>query len=110
MTHAVRTGSTALGEPAGITREERRRDSEELLDEESLALLAILLAVSLEFGFGASQMHFGLPNYLSSFARPLEDRRIRHLQCSALFRVLFAVAGIGVLSAGIVMLGEGFRP
>ena len=52
MTHAVRTGSTALGEPAGITREERRRDSEELLDEESLAVLAILLAVSLEFGFG----------------------------------------------------------
>ena len=55
-------------------------------------------------------MHFGLPNYLSSFARPLEDRRIRHLQCSVLFRVLVAVAGIGVLSAGIVMLGEGFRP
>ena len=27
-------------------------DSEELLDEESLAVLAILLAVSLEFGFG----------------------------------------------------------
>jgi hypothetical protein len=32
--------------------EERRNDSEELLDEESLAVLAILLAVSLEFGFG----------------------------------------------------------
>jgi hypothetical protein len=31
---------------------ERRNDSEELLDEESLAVLAILLAVSLEFGFG----------------------------------------------------------
>jgi hypothetical protein len=32
--------------------EDRRNDSEELLDEESLAVLAILLAVSLEFGFG----------------------------------------------------------
>ena len=32
--------------------EERRNDSEELLDEASLAVLAILLAVSLEFGFG----------------------------------------------------------
>jgi hypothetical protein len=32
--------------------EERRNDSEELLDEESIAVLAILLAVSLEFGFG----------------------------------------------------------
>jgi hypothetical protein len=32
--------------------EERRNDSNELLDEESLAVLAILLAVSLEFGFG----------------------------------------------------------
>ena len=32
--------------------EERRNDSGELLDEESLAVLAILLAVSLEFGFG----------------------------------------------------------
>ena len=32
--------------------EERRNDPEELLDEESLAVLAILLAVSLEFGFG----------------------------------------------------------
>ena len=32
--------------------EEQRDDSEELLDEESLAVLAILLAVSLEFGFG----------------------------------------------------------
>ena len=29
-----------------------RTPSEELLDEESLAVLAILLAVSLEFGFG----------------------------------------------------------
>ena len=29
-----------------------RTDTEELLDEESLAVLAILLAVSLEFGFG----------------------------------------------------------
>lgn len=29
-----------------------RRDVEELLDEESIAVLAILLAVSLEFGFG----------------------------------------------------------
>ncbi len=28
------------------------RDVEELLDEESLAVLAILLAVALEFGFG----------------------------------------------------------
>ncbi len=34
------------------TTEERRPASEELLDEESLAVLAILLAVSLEFGFG----------------------------------------------------------
>ena len=32
--------------------EEQPNDSEELLDEESLAVLAILLAVSLEFGFG----------------------------------------------------------
>jgi hypothetical protein len=32
--------------------EQRPIDSEELLDEESLAVLAILLAVSLEFGFG----------------------------------------------------------
>ena len=29
-----------------------RAETEELLDEESLAVLAILLAVSLEFGFG----------------------------------------------------------
>jgi len=32
--------------------EKHRDESEELLDEESLAVLAILLAVSLEFGFG----------------------------------------------------------
>jgi hypothetical protein len=32
--------------------EEQRSGSQELLDEESLAVLAILLAVSLEFGFG----------------------------------------------------------
>ena len=32
--------------------ERRREDLEELLDEESLAVLAILLAVALEFGFG----------------------------------------------------------
>jgi hypothetical protein len=32
--------------------EEQRPDADELLDEESLAVLAILLAVSLEFGFG----------------------------------------------------------
>ena len=32
--------------------EEQRNDPEELLDEESLAVLAILLAVALEFGFG----------------------------------------------------------
>lgn len=32
--------------------ENERSDSKELLDEESLAVLAILLAVSLEFGFG----------------------------------------------------------
>jgi hypothetical protein len=32
--------------------EDPRSDSNELLDEESLAVLAILLAVSLEFGFG----------------------------------------------------------
>jgi len=30
----------------------KRAQTEELLDEESLAVLAILLAVSLEFGFG----------------------------------------------------------
>ena len=32
--------------------DQQRPPSEELLDEESLAVLAILLAVSLEFGFG----------------------------------------------------------
>ena len=32
--------------------ENQRSDPKELLDEESLAVLAILLAVSLEFGFG----------------------------------------------------------
>ena len=32
--------------------EDQRSDSKELLDEESLAVLAILLAVSLEFAFG----------------------------------------------------------
>ncbi len=32
--------------------DKQRNASEELLDEESLAVLAILLAVSLEFGFG----------------------------------------------------------
>ena len=32
--------------------EDQGSDSKELLDEESLAVLAILLAVSLEFGFG----------------------------------------------------------
>jgi hypothetical protein len=32
--------------------DERRDDIQALLDEESLAVLAILLAVSLEFGFG----------------------------------------------------------
>ena len=32
--------------------DEQRDDSAELLDEESLAVLAILIAVSLEFGFG----------------------------------------------------------
>jgi hypothetical protein len=32
--------------------ESRRNDLSELLDEESLAVLAILLAVALEFGFG----------------------------------------------------------
>jgi hypothetical protein len=32
--------------------EDQRSDSKELLDEESLAVLAILLAVALEFGFG----------------------------------------------------------
>ena len=34
------------------TPEPERMDTDELLDEESLAVLAILLAVSLEFGFG----------------------------------------------------------
>jgi hypothetical protein len=33
-----------------------RNDAEELLDEESLAVLAILLAVSLEFGFGFAKI------------------------------------------------------
>ena len=36
--------------------EEQRDGSEELLDEESLAVLAILLAVSLEFGFGFAKI------------------------------------------------------
>jgi hypothetical protein len=35
-----------------MTVERERARVEELLDEESLAVLAILLAVSLEFGFG----------------------------------------------------------
>lgn len=35
-----------------MTELEEQRHAEELLDEESLAVLAILLAVSLEFGFG----------------------------------------------------------
>jgi hypothetical protein len=34
------------------TQNPRRTEADELLDEESLAVLAILLAVSLEFGFG----------------------------------------------------------
>ena len=34
------------------TPEPERTDADELLDEESLAVVAILLAVSLEFGFG----------------------------------------------------------
>jgi hypothetical protein len=34
------------------TREPEGTETDELLDEESLAVLAILLAVSLEFGFG----------------------------------------------------------
>ena len=34
------------------TNETERTDTDELLDEESLAVVAILLAVSLEFGFG----------------------------------------------------------
>jgi hypothetical protein len=36
--------------------ESERAPSEELLDEESLAVLAILLAVSLEFGFGFAKI------------------------------------------------------
>ena len=35
-----------------MEQEPRRDDLSELLDEESLAVLAILLAVALEFGFG----------------------------------------------------------
>ena len=35
--------------------EPRRAQAEELLDEESIAVLAILLAVSLEFGFGLAK-------------------------------------------------------
>ena len=35
-----------------MTELEEQRNDPELLDEESLAVLAILLAVSLEFGFG----------------------------------------------------------
>jgi hypothetical protein len=35
-----------------MTGPDDRHDAEELLDEESLAVLAILLAVALEFGFG----------------------------------------------------------
>jgi hypothetical protein len=35
-----------------VEEHESRHSVEDLLDEESLAILAILLAVSLEFGFG----------------------------------------------------------
>jgi hypothetical protein len=37
-------------------KDQRNDDPEELLDEESLAVLAILLAVSLEFGFGFAKI------------------------------------------------------
>jgi uncharacterized protein (TIGR02611 family) len=49
-------------------------------------------------------MQLGLPNDLSSFVARLGERRSRHRQRGVLFRVLFAVAGTGVLFAGIVML------
>lgn len=49
-------------------------------------------------------MQFGLPKDLSSLVARLEERRSRHRQRGLLFRVLFAVAGAGVLFAGIVML------
>jgi hypothetical protein len=53
-------------------------------------------------------MQFGLPNDLSSFAGRLGDRRSRHRQRDVLFRVLFAVAGTGVLS-GVAARLEALR-
>ena len=42
--------------PTGMSGlDDRRSDSKELLDEESLAVLPIPLAVSLEFGFGCAK-------------------------------------------------------
>jgi uncharacterized protein (TIGR02611 family) len=40
----------------------------------------------------------------SSFAARLGERRTRHRQRSALYRVFFAVAGVAVLLAGVAML------
>ena len=49
-------------------------------------------------------MKLGIPSDLSSVVARLGERRSRHRQRGVLFRVLFAVAGTGVLFAGIVML------
>ena len=49
-------------------------------------------------------MKLGLPNDLSSYVARLGERRSRHRQRAVLVRVLFAVAGAGVLFAGIAML------
>ena len=49
-------------------------------------------------------MKLGLPNDLSSYVSRLGERRSRHRQRAMLLRVLFAIAGAGVLFAGIVML------
>jgi uncharacterized protein (TIGR02611 family) len=49
-------------------------------------------------------VQFGFPKDLSSFVARLGERRSRHRQRGVLFRLLFAVAGAGVLLAGIVML------
>ena len=49
-------------------------------------------------------MKLGLPEDFSSYVARLAERRSRHRRRGLLVRVLFAVAGTGVLIAGIVML------
>lgn len=39
-----------------------------------------------------------------SFAERLDERRVRHRQRGTLYRVVFAVAGVTVLLAGVAML------